>query len=65
MIWDPGRAAPVRSEGSSFVTGSSPYVGKTLRGRIHETWLRGQLVFDGVGHPTHHAASSCSTEEIT
>jgi allantoinase len=51
VVWDPEAEHTVSADELFFKHRLSPYVGKTLRGTIHETWLRGQLVFDGQRHP--------------
>ncbi|MFT3923457.1 MAG: allantoinase AllB [Myxococcales bacterium] len=51
VIWDPEAERTVSAEQLFFKHRLSPYVGKTLRGTIHETWLRGNMVFDGRSHP--------------
>lgn len=46
--FDPDATWPVKAEGLRFRHPVSPYVGKTLRGRVEDTWLRGTRI-DGAG----------------
>jgi allantoinase len=50
VVWDPDAREEVRAENLHFRHKLSPYLGRQLRGRVHETWLRGQPVFDERGH---------------
>lgn len=47
VIFDPH--APWKVEADGFVSRSSnsPWIGRTLRGVVHSTWVRGQQVWDG------------------
>jgi allantoinase len=54
VVFDPGAAWTVAQEDLHFRHKLSPYLGAELRGRVLETWLRGEQVFgtDGlVGSP--------------
>jgi allantoinase len=50
VVWDPDAERTVRAEDLFFKHRLSPYVGKQLRGKVHQTWLRGREVFDGDRH---------------
>lgn len=47
MAWDPDAELQVRPETLRFRHPVSPYVGRTLRGVVRKTWLRGRLVYEG------------------
>jgi allantoinase len=54
VVFDPDAAWTVTTENLHFRHKISPYLGTELRGRVRETWLRGEQVFsmDGfVGQP--------------
>jgi allantoinase len=51
VVWDPDEPFSPRREELFFRHKVSPYIGAALRGRVHQTWLRGALVYDGAGHP--------------
>jgi allantoinase len=51
VIWDPDSAVAIEPDGIFFRHKVSPYLGAELRGRVHETLLRGRLVYDGTLHP--------------
>ena len=51
VVWDPDETWEVAPERLYIRHKVSPYVGKTLRGRVRQTFLRGQIVYDGDGHP--------------
>ncbi|KAF8633355.1 hypothetical protein AX17_004527 [Amanita inopinata Kibby_2008] len=46
IIWDPEAEFEVTSESLRFKNRLSPYVGQTLRGRIEQTYLRGNMIYD-------------------
>jgi allantoinase len=50
VVWDPEEAGIVRAESLFFKHRISPYVGLTLKGRVHRTLLRGEAVYDGGEH---------------
>lgn len=52
IAWDP--AVPFRPAPDNlfFKHKISPYVGMDLLGCVQQTWLRGQTVYDGAGHPS-------------
>ncbi len=55
VIWDPNYQSQVETSSIRHRNGISPYVGETLHGRIHHTYLRGELVFeDDIVNPTPH-----------
>jgi allantoinase len=49
VVFDPGAAWTVSPEDLHFRQKLSPYLGAELRGRVVETWLRGQQVFSASG----------------
>lgn len=51
VIWDPEAAFEVTPERLHFKHKLSPYLARKLRGRVHQTLLRGHTVFDGTTHP--------------
>jgi allantoinase len=51
VVWDPDADVTVEAEGLYYRHRVSPYVGATLRGRVHRTIVRGREVYDGQGHP--------------
>ncbi|KIY50345.1 allantoinase [Fistulina hepatica ATCC 64428] len=48
IIWDPKAQAQVTKESLQFKNKLSPYEGRVLNGKVKQTFLRGQLVFDAV-----------------
>jgi allantoinase len=50
VVWDPDERFVVEAGGLFFRHPVSPYVGRTLYGKVKQTWLRGDLVYDGVDH---------------
>jgi allantoinase len=51
VIWDPEAEIAVEAEHLYFRHKVSPYLGQRLTGLVEATLLRGQLVYDGEGHP--------------
>jgi allantoinase len=51
VVWDPEETFRVVPERVFFRHRVTPYLGRELTGVVRETWLRGQRVFDGDGHP--------------
>jgi allantoinase len=51
VVWDPEAEIEVDAEHLHFRHKVSPYLGRRLMGRVEATFLRGQLVYDGSGHP--------------
>jgi allantoinase len=51
VVWDPDESFVVEAEQLFFRHKLSPYLGQRMYGRVHQTWLNGQLIYDGVGHP--------------
>lgn len=47
VLWDPDATREVTASGLRFKHPVSPYLGRTLSGRVLRTWLRGAVVFDG------------------
>lgn len=52
--FDPEEVWSVDREGLQFRHHVSPYVGRPVRGRIKQTWLRGECVFDGKSVSASH-----------
>jgi allantoinase len=52
VVWDPAADFDVAPESIFFRHKVSPYIGRTLKGRVRQTWLRGRPVFDGASHPS-------------
>jgi allantoinase len=51
VVWDPEASSEIAAEQLFFRhRQQSPYIGSTVLGRVHETWLRGVRVFDGEAH---------------
>jgi len=50
VIWDPEQAFSVSEHAVFFRHRISPFLGKTLTGKVRETWLRGRLVYGEAGH---------------
>lgn len=51
VVWDPEGEFVVDPSRLHFKHKVSPYLGASLRGQVHRTFLRGREVFDGKGHP--------------
>jgi allantoinase len=51
LIWDPDEKYRVESSRLFFRHKLSPYLGRDVYGRVHQTRLAGQIIFDGTGHP--------------
>jgi allantoinase len=51
VVWDPDAEFVPRLEQLFFRHRLSPYLGKTLRGKVRATLLSGVVVYDGHGHP--------------
>ncbi|KAF8630637.1 hypothetical protein AX15_002788 [Amanita polypyramis BW_CC] len=49
ILWDPDGEFKVTTESLQFKNKVSPYVGRTLRGRIERTYLRGTMIYDRMG----------------
>ncbi|KAJ7901859.1 allantoinase [Mycena olivaceomarginata] len=56
VIWDPAAEFTVTKESLQFKNKLSPYEGLTLRGRVKQTYVRGNLVYD---HSTGFADIPC------
>jgi allantoinase len=50
VVWDPDADFLVEPSRLFFKHKVSPYLGKTLKGRVHHTFVRGRPVFDGTSH---------------
>jgi allantoinase len=46
VAWDPDARFTLLPERLRFRHPISPYLGRTLRGEVHRTWLRGAIVYD-------------------
>ena len=54
VVFDPDTAWTVTEEDLHFRHKLSPYLGAKLRGRVQETWLRGERIFHSgqcIGNP--------------
>ncbi len=51
LIWDPDAPLTVSAERLFFKHPVSPYLGRSLVGRVQHTVLRGKCVYDGEVHP--------------
>ena len=56
VAWDPEASFDVRREGLRFRHPVSPYLGRTLKGVVTQTWLRGREIFDGADVSGPHGA---------
>ena len=67
VAWDPEADREVTADSLRFKHRVSPYLGRTLSGRVERTWLRGRVVYDGQnvigphGRPQLHRTSSGGT----
>jgi allantoinase len=57
VVWEPEAAFRVEPEALFTKHRLTPYAGRELLGRVHQTWLRGQRVFDGVRHSARAAGT--------
>ncbi|TMU13490.1 amidohydrolase family protein [Halomonas sp. ATBC28] len=46
VIWDPEAKWTIELDDLHFKNKVSPYIGKKVKGRVMETWLRGEKVWD-------------------
>ena len=49
VVFDPDAVWKVNKEELHFKNKISPYVGAELRGRVKETWLRGERIYEDGG----------------
>ena len=47
VLWDPEENWTISPQGEFSRVGTTPFNGWKLRGRIQETWVRGQLIWNG------------------
>jgi len=47
VVWDPEASYEVSGGDLEHRHSLTPYDGRTLRGRVHRTYVRGTCVFDG------------------
>lgn len=47
VVFDPDAKWKVKNEDLRFKNKVSPYAGVELRGRVKETWLRGERIYNG------------------
>jgi allantoinase len=64
VVFDPDAVWTVAPEHLHFRHKHSPYIGVQLRGRVMETWLRGELVFSMEGNRGGFAASPRGRELV-
>ena len=55
VIWDDRQRFTVEPAGILHRHGLTPYAGRAHDGVVHQTWLRGALVFDAAGAPVARA----------
>ncbi len=51
VIWNPDKEFQVRGDALHHRNKLTPYDGRTLRGRVARTYLRGRMIFDGNSFP--------------
>jgi allantoinase len=51
LVWDPDESHRIRSDQLFFKHKLSPYLEREVCGRVHQTVLAGEVVYDGTGHP--------------
>jgi allantoinase len=51
VVWDPDASFEVDPAALFHRHAITPYAGRRLFGVVRETWLRGELVYDGTRHP--------------
>jgi len=64
VVFDPDAVWTVAPEHLNFRHKLSPYIGVELKGRVLETWLRGELVFSLEGNKGSFAASPRGRELV-
>ena len=57
VAWDPDARWTAEPRDVHFRHALTPYFGRPLRGRVHSTWLRGQLVYDDGAFPEPNAGT--------
>ncbi len=62
VVFDPNSSWTVTPEHLHFRHKLSPYLGAQLRGRVHETWLRGELIFNDNNDPSTFIGKPCGKE---
>lgn len=67
VVWDPDATFEVTHAELRFRHPISPYLGRTLRGVVRESWIRGQRIYDGreVASPRGQAILHRDTETTT
>jgi allantoinase len=67
VVWDPDASFEVTKAELRFRHPISPYLGRTLRGVVRESWLRGEKVYDGreVAAPAGRALLHRDTERTS
>jgi allantoinase len=63
VVWDPEATFTVTPERLFFRHPISPYLGRELRGVVHQTWLGGREIFDGT-RPANEAHPAGATGKL-
>lgn len=65
VVWDPDATFEVTKAELRFRHPISPYLGRTLRGVVRESWIRGERIYDGheVGPPRGRTLLHRDTEK--
>ena len=50
VAWDPDASWTIAPQHIHHRHKVTPYLGREVRGRVHKTWLRGELIWDGKHH---------------
>jgi allantoinase len=53
VAWDPDETWTISEGDIHHRHKITPYLGRTVFGRVHTTWLRGRVVWDGQHHGPH------------
>ncbi len=64
VVFDPEAEWTVTPQDLHFRHKVSPYLGAKLRGRVLETWLRGELVYRNDGHAEEFATAARGREQV-
>jgi allantoinase len=64
VVFDPEAEWTVTANDLHFRHKMSPYLGAKLRGRVRETWLRGELIWRNDGHTEEFAQTPRGREQV-
>jgi allantoinase len=64
VVFDPEAEWTVTADNLHFRHKVSPYLGAELRGRVIETWLRGELIYRNDGHAEEFARAARGREQV-